>query len=88
MTDNGTLRDHLADVINERNELLRKIELLEAQIYKQGLQLGFMERRLMEYSMKVESDRNRWRATAEVLARELGKVEYADAEYHNQEGLH
>lgn len=99
MTDNGTLRDHLADVINERNELLRKIELLEAQIYKQGLQIGFMERQHaelmeysikveMEYSIKVESDRNRWRATAEVLARELGKVEYANAEYHNQEGLH
>lgn len=33
-------------------------------------------------------DRNRWRATAEVLARELGKVEYADAEWLNQEGLH
>lgn len=33
-------------------------------------------------------DRNRWRATAEVLARELGKVEYANAEYENQEGLH
>jgi hypothetical protein len=46
--DNGTLRDHLADVINERNELLRKVEQLEAQIYKQGLQLGFMERRLEE----------------------------------------
>ena len=59
MSDNGTLRDHLADVINERNELLRKVELLE-------------------------SDRNRWRATAEVLARELGKVEYANAEWHNQ----
>jgi len=48
--DNGTLRDHLADVINERNELLRKVEQLEAQIYKQGLQLGFMERRLEEVS--------------------------------------
>lgn len=33
-------------------------------------------------------DRNRWRATAEVLARELGKIEYADAEWQNQEGLH
>ena len=44
MTDNGTLRDHLADVINERNELLRKVEQLEAQISKQGVQLGFMER--------------------------------------------
>jgi hypothetical protein len=32
MTDNGTLRDHLADVINERNELLRKVELLEARL--------------------------------------------------------
>ena len=48
MSDNGTLRDHLADVINERNELLRKVEQLEASIYKQGLQLGFMERRLEE----------------------------------------
>ena len=28
MSDNGTLRDHLADVINERNELLRQVELL------------------------------------------------------------
>jgi hypothetical protein len=46
--DNGTLRDHLADVINERNELLRKVESLQASIYKQGLQLGFMERRLEE----------------------------------------
>lgn len=62
MTDNGTLRDHLTDVINERNELLRKIEQLEAQIYKQGLQLGFMERRLAELTQqqsalwKVEND--------------------------------
>jgi hypothetical protein len=52
MTDNGTLRDHLADVINERNELLRKVEQLEAQIYKQGLQLGFMERRLEELTQQ------------------------------------
>lgn len=44
--------------------------------------------RQLDIVRKVESDRNRWRATAEVLARELGKVEYADAEYHNQEGLH
>ena len=44
--------------------------------------------RQLEIVRKVESDRNRWRATAEVLARELGKVEYADAEWHNQEGLH
>jgi hypothetical protein len=32
MSDNGTLRDHLADVINERNELLRKVEILEARV--------------------------------------------------------
>jgi hypothetical protein len=44
--------------------------------------------RQLEIVCKVESDRNRWRATAEVLARELGKVEYANAEWHNQEGLH
>ena len=44
--------------------------------------------RQLEIVRKVESDRNRWRATAEVLARELGKVEYANAEWHNQEGIH
>ena len=60
--DNGTLRDHLADVINERTELLRKVEQLEAQIYKQGLQLGFMERRIEELTQqqsalwKVDND--------------------------------
>ena len=32
-------------------------------------------------------ERNRWRATAEVLAREMGKYEYAYAEYENQEGV-
>lgn len=32
MTDNGTLRDHLADVITERNELLRQVELLKERI--------------------------------------------------------
>ena len=52
MSDNGTLRDHLSDVINERNELLRKVEQLEASIYKQGLQLGFMERRLEELTQQ------------------------------------
>jgi hypothetical protein len=38
--DNGTLRDHLADVISERNELLRKVERLEASIYKQVCNLA------------------------------------------------
>ncbi len=32
ISDNATLLDHLADVINERNELLRKVELLEARL--------------------------------------------------------
>jgi cell division septum initiation protein DivIVA len=32
LSDNGTLRDHLADVINERNELLRKVETMQARI--------------------------------------------------------
>ena len=48
--DNGTLRDHLADVISERNELLRKVEQLQALLYRKGLELGFMERRIDELS--------------------------------------
>ena len=48
--DNGTRRDHLADVISERNELLRKIQQLEAQIYRQGITLGFLERRIENMS--------------------------------------
>jgi predicted nuclease with TOPRIM domain len=34
MSDNGTLKDHLEDVIKERNELLRRVELLELRIDK------------------------------------------------------
>jgi hypothetical protein len=30
--DAGTLKDHLADVITERNELLRQVELLKERI--------------------------------------------------------
>ncbi len=40
MSDNGTLRDHLADVINERNELLRKVELLEARLDELTIKLA------------------------------------------------
>jgi len=40
LSDNGTLRDHLADVINERNELLRKVELLEARIDELTIKLA------------------------------------------------
>lgn len=32
MSDNGTLRDYLADVIEERNELLRKVETMQRRI--------------------------------------------------------
>jgi uncharacterized coiled-coil DUF342 family protein len=38
--DNGTLRDHLADVINERNELLRKVETMQARIDELSRQLS------------------------------------------------
>jgi uncharacterized coiled-coil DUF342 family protein len=38
--DNGTLRDHLADVINERNELLRKVETMQARIDELSKQLS------------------------------------------------
>ena len=40
MSDNGTLRDHLADVIEERNELLRKVETMQARIDELSRQLG------------------------------------------------
>jgi len=40
MSDNGTLRDHLFDVIHERNELLRKVEVLNAQIEELNKQLA------------------------------------------------
>jgi hypothetical protein len=36
---------------------------------------------------KVQAERDQWKRTAEVLARELGRVEYAQAEYENQEGV-
>ena len=38
--DNGTLRDHLADVISERNELLRKVETMQARIDELSRQLA------------------------------------------------
>ena len=36
---------------------------------------------------RLRADRDRWRKTAEMLARELGKPEYAQAEYDNQGDL-
>jgi cell division septum initiation protein DivIVA len=32
MSDNGTLRDFLEDVIDERNRLLSQVEILEARV--------------------------------------------------------
>lgn len=40
MTDNQTLRDHLTDVIEERNELLRKVETMQTRIDELSRQLG------------------------------------------------
>jgi len=40
MTDNETLRDHLEDVMTERNELLRRIETYEARIEELTKQLS------------------------------------------------
>ena len=53
MTDNGTLRDHLADVISERNELLRKVERLEALLYKESIKLGLMQARIDELTRQL-----------------------------------
>ena len=48
MSDNATLRDPLADVINERNELLRKVETMQVRIDELSKQLGAL--------WKVEND--------------------------------
>jgi len=40
MTDNGTLRDHMLDVIHERSELLRQVEALKQQIEELTKQLA------------------------------------------------
>ena len=53
MSDNGTLRDHLADVISERNELLRKVERLEALLYKESIKLGLMQARIDEVTIQL-----------------------------------
>ena len=51
--DNGTLRDHLADVISERNELLRKVERLERLLYKESIKLGLMQARIDEVTIQL-----------------------------------
>lgn len=40
MSDNGTLRDHLNDVISERNDLLRQVQRLEQRIEELMKQLA------------------------------------------------
>ena len=53
--DNGTLRDHLADVISERNELLRKVERLERLLYKESIKLGLMQARIDEVTIQLSA---------------------------------
>ena len=53
MSDNGTLRDHLSDVIMERNELLLKVESLEAMLYKESIKLGLMQTRIDELTIQL-----------------------------------
>jgi hypothetical protein len=53
MTDNGTLLDHLSDVLNERNELLRKVESLQAMLYKESIKVGLMQTRIDELKITL-----------------------------------
>jgi hypothetical protein len=53
LSDNGTLRDHLSDVIMERNELLQKVESLQAMLYKESLKVGLMQTRLDELTIQL-----------------------------------
>ena len=53
MSDNGTLRDHLSDVIMERNELLLKVESLQAMLYKESIKVGLMQTRLDELTIQL-----------------------------------
>ena len=55
MSDNGTLLDHLSDVINERNELLRKVESLQAMLYKESIKVGLMQSRIDELKITLAS---------------------------------
>jgi hypothetical protein len=53
LSDNGTLRDHLADVIMERNELLLKVESLQAMLYKESIKVGLMQTRIDELTIQL-----------------------------------
>jgi hypothetical protein len=47
------LRDHLSDVINDRNELLRKVESLQAMLYKESIKVGLMQTRIDELTIQL-----------------------------------
>jgi hypothetical protein len=53
LSDNGTLLDHLSDVLNERNELLRKVESLQAMLYKESIKVGLMQTRIDELKITL-----------------------------------
>jgi hypothetical protein len=53
LSDNGTLRDHLADVIMERNELLLKVDSLQAMLYKESIKVGLMQTRIDELTIQL-----------------------------------
>ena len=53
MSDNGTLIDHLFDVMNERNELLQKVESLQAMLYKESIKVGLMQTRIDELTIQL-----------------------------------
>ena len=55
MSDNGTLLDHLFDVMNERNELLQKVESLAAMLYKESIKVGLLQTRIDELKITLAS---------------------------------
>ncbi len=55
MSDNGTLIDHLFDVMNERNELLQKVESLQAMLYKESIKVGLLQTRIDELKITLAS---------------------------------
>ena len=55
MSDNGTLRDHLTDVIIERNELLRKVVALQEMLYKESIKVGLLQTRIDELKITLAS---------------------------------
>lgn len=73
-------RDDWKAMINQLEEAERRADLWYEK-YKQ------LTNEKCEKLLASSNDADRWHRTAEVLARELGKVEYAEAEYQNQEDV-